>query len=482
MRGLNTLGYNIGNVKELAKGSSILVVSNVVLKAIQFFLLPLYTEYLTPSELGISDTITSFTAFLYPLLVMAFDSAFSAFYYEKDESGYSDKVFNTVFFFMVMQSVIPVVFTFGGTGISNLLFGNSRYSVGIILALLGVSVNLWYLPFSLSLRMENRMKVFAAVNVIGSLLMIFLNILFVSILKWGYMALLVSTLIAHSVQLGLYLFFYRKKPIGRKYIDKGLFKQMLRYAIPYIPMTVSTWILNMSDRYMLLFMSGETSVGIYGIGGRFVTVLSVVISGISTAYTSFAFKSHKDEQAKEMFADVVKILFVLLAGICTTISLFGKDIIYLMTSPEYYQSYTLLPALMFSQLAYAVYTFTSYGIAFKKKSQYYFYSVTAGAVINVILNLFLIPILGANGAALTTLLGTLVMLSVSYPLAQKLYPCSFGIAKIGITFILLFMASYLFMTSSFLVKVVVWFCVAIFTLVTYRATLLKIIMAFAGRK
>lgn len=475
------MGYKIDNVKELAKGSGILVFSNVVLKAIQFFLLPLYTNYLTPGELGISDTITSFTAFLYPLLVMAFDSAFSAFFYEQEEKGYSDKVFNTVFFFLVMQSVIPIILAFGGRGISDLMFGDSQYSMGIVFALWGVTVNLWYLPFSLSVRMENRMKTFAVINVVGSLLMILLNIWFVSVLRWGYMSLLASTLIAHLVQFGLYVYSYRGKPIGKGYVDKTLFRQMFKYAIPYIPMTVSTWILNMSDRYMLLFIAGENSVGIYGIGGRFVTVLSVVISGISTAYTSFAFKSHKDTQAKEMFADVVRVLFIFLAGICTTISLFGKDIIYLMTSPEYYQSYTLLPALMFSQLAYALYTFTGYGIAFKKKSQYFFYSVTAGAVVNVILNFLLIPLLNADGAALTTLLGTLVMLSISYPLAQKLYPCGFGIVKIGLVFGVLFITSFLFMNSSFIVKIIVWLFDAIITITIYRATIKRMFVAFTGR-
>lgn len=474
--------YNTNNIKELAKGSSILVLSNVILKAIQFFLLPLYTRYLTPGQLGISDTITSFTSFLFPLLVMAFDSAFSAFYYERPEADHKDRVFSTVFFFMAVQSAIPILMTFGSTGISDILFGNSEYSLGLKIALVSVSVNLLYLPFSLAVRMENRMKIFAGINVAGSTLMILLNILFVSVLKWGYMSLLTSTLLAYAVQLLLYLFAYRTKPVSRKYIDKSLFKQMLRYALPYIPMTVSTWILNMSDRYMLLYLAGEEAVGIYGIGGRFVTVLSVVISGISTAYTSFAFKSHRDDQAREMFSDVVKVLFVFLAGICTTISLFGRDVIYLMTSPEYYGSYTLLPALMFSQLVYALYTFTGYGIAFKKKSQYYFYSVTAGAVVNVILNLFLIPEMGADGAAVTTLIGMVVMLMISYPIAQKLYPCSFGIGKIGIIFAVLFLTSYIFKDSSLEVKAIVWIVDASITLLCFRKTISKIKNAFISRK
>lgn len=451
--------------------------SNIALKAIQFFLLPLYTEYLSPAELGISDTITSFTSFLFPLLVMAFDSAFSAFFYEEDGKEYTNQVFNTVFFFLLIQGIIPIIMTFGSGIISRVLFGTSDYSVGIILALLSVSTNLWYLSFALLTRMENRMRTFALINVFSSTTMILLNILFVSILKWGYMALLASSCIVNGLQIVLYLMTC-KVTINRNYINKPLLKKMFKYAVPLIPMTVSTWILNMSDRYMLLYFSGEAEVGIYGIGSRFITVLSVVISGISTAYTSFAFKSHRDEDAKEMFSDVVNILFVFLAGICTTVALFGKEIIYIMTSSEYHSSYLLLPSMMFSQLAYALYTFTGYGIAFQKKPQYYFYSVTSGALLNVILNVFLLPKMGAVGAALTTLIGTVLMLGISYYYSNKLYPCNYGIIKIAFVFLSLYIITIIFRDTAFLIKIGIWCIVAATTLALYFRKIKMVIKAF----
>ena len=65
------------------KGSTILVLSNMCLKAINFFLLPLYTDNLTTEMLGVSDSITNLTGILLPLLTMGLDSAFSAFYFAK---------------------------------------------------------------------------------------------------------------------------------------------------------------------------------------------------------------------------------------------------------------------------------------------------------------------------------------------------------------------------------------------------------------
>ena len=70
-------------LKSFFKGSIVLIISNVFLKAINFLLLPLYTKNLTPEMLGISDTITSFTGLVFPILVMGLDSAYSAFYFEE---------------------------------------------------------------------------------------------------------------------------------------------------------------------------------------------------------------------------------------------------------------------------------------------------------------------------------------------------------------------------------------------------------------
>lgn len=462
---------------EFVKGSSILVISNIVLKGIQFFLLPMYTSYLSPEELGISDSITSFTTFLFPLLVMAFDSAFSAFYYEKKEEDHFTKVFNTVFFFLVMQSLIPVLLMAASDSISKILFESVRYSLGVKLALFSVSVNLWYLPFALLTRMQNRMRKFAVINVVSSTVMILLNILFVSVFHWGYIALMASTFCVNILQIVLYGITC-KVDIKTTWVDRQLFKSMFMYALPFIPMTVSTWILNMSDRYMLLFISGEAEVGIYGIGARFVTILSVVISGISTAYTSFAFQNVKDENAKEMFSDVVNVIFVFLAGVCTTVAMFGKEITTLMASDKYQSAYLLLPSLMFSQLAYALYTFTGYGIAFKKKSKYYFYSVTAGAVVNVLLNILLLPDLGAYGAALTTLIGMVIMAAMTYFFSSMLYPCNYGILRISFIFFYLYFTCVLFKEVYFGVKICVWIIDAVAVLGIYLKRIKKVAAIF----
>ena len=88
-------------IGQFVSGSIVLTLSNVIIKAANFLFLPLYTRYLSSEELGISDLISNLTAFIAPLLIWGFDSAFSAFYYDEDSDVHRERVFNTAFFFFL---------------------------------------------------------------------------------------------------------------------------------------------------------------------------------------------------------------------------------------------------------------------------------------------------------------------------------------------------------------------------------------------
>ena len=156
---------------------------------------------------------------------------------------------------------------------------------------------------------------------------------------------------------------------------------MLKFAVPLIPMTAMMWVLTLSDRYVLLHYHGSDAVGLYGIGLRFTNLLNVVISAVSMAYTTFAFSSKDDKNAKQMYYYIYNIQSYLLLGVSFTIGLFGKEIIQIMTAESYATSFEPLRDLMFAQTLYAMTTIVGYGIYFEKKSIYSFIAVTAGAVI-----------------------------------------------------------------------------------------------------
>ena len=96
------------------------------------------------------------------------------------------------------------------------------------------------------------MFLFGLSNVITSLSMVILNILFVSVLQLGEASLVLSTMIVHIEHYALVLLFVRKRPLIKEF-DITLLKKMLKFSIPLIPMALMMWVLSLSDRYVLLY-------------------------------------------------------------------------------------------------------------------------------------------------------------------------------------------------------------------------------------
>ena len=463
------------NLTEFLKGSGILVLSNVCLKAINFFLLPLYTKYLSPDQLGISDSITNLTSFILPLLTLGLDSAFSAFYFEKNEEDRGKRVYSTLavtFFFMGIIALLLACFS---GGISNVLFHTGGYSHLVVMAFGCVTVNLWYLPLSLELRMKNRMFFFGLANVLASLSMILLNILFVAVFRMGEESLVISSLLSNLFQLLLLMFFVKRAP-AKDEIDTALLRKMVKYGLPLVPMSVLNWILALSDRYVLLHFHGEGTVGVYGIAMRFVTVLNVVISAIAMAYTTFAFQVKDSDKAKRQYYYVFQVESFLLLGMCFTVTLFGPEVIRLMSSDEaYYNASEPLRDLLFAQAVFAMSGVIGYGINFAKKSGYYLLAVSAGAAVNLGLNLVLIPEFGMKAAAATTLLGYIIVFVLVSIFSKRLYPCHYGILRAGAVTAALYLICFFTGELNPWLRLIIWAASVAAGIFIYRDILKKLV-------
>ncbi len=459
------------NLEAFFKGSTILIISNICLKAINFFLLPLYTSYLTPSMLGVSDSVTTFIGFLLPLLTMGLDSAYSAFYFEKEDPQRGNKVFSTLGIVFLFIGLVPLLAFPAASPLSRLVFHSQEYELIVKLALVSVSFNLWYLPFSLELRLQNRMAAFGFVNVVSSLLMILLNVLFVTFMHLGEMSLVLSTMLVHAAQTLLYAAFVRKLPKLQE-ADQSLFRSMMRFSFPLIPMTLMNWVLTLSDRSVILYFLGNSYVGLYGIGTRFTTMANVVISAVSTAYTTFAFSNVENHDAKKQYFYVFNVMSLMLLFVAFSVSMFSKEIITVMTHKDtYLESYRALRDLMFAQSLYGMSTLVGYGIYFRKKTQYSLAAVSAAAVVNLILNILLIPKYGYSVAASTTLIGYLVQLVITYWASEKLYPCDYGMKTIAPLTVTLWLLSVILQECTLLLRCGVWLACVMAAIVLFRKIL-----------
>ena len=459
------------------KGSAVLLIANLCTKAINFFLLPLYTKYLSPEQLGVSDSITTLTSLIFPILVLGLDSAYSAFYFDEKTDTYKYKVFSSVSIILIFTSIVPCISVLASKHIASILFGTEEYFYIVIMALLSMSCNLWYLPFSLHLRVENRMTSFAIVNVIASCVMIVSNIITVTIMNMGAAALIVSTLITNIVMLILYILCSKKLP-SYKAFDNILSRKMLKYSIPLVPLVVSTWLLTTASRMILLYFCGEESVGIYGIGIRFVNIVNVFANSLYTAYTTFAFSSKDDVNNKEVYITILDSMNLFLTSAVFCVCIFSTEILKIFVDAQYYQAFMLLPGLLFSQVLYASNTIVGYGLAFEKRSDMSLLCVTMAAVVSVILNFIFVPKYGTFAVSLITWIGYGIMLLATNYFSQKVFECHYNVKKIIISNFLILAIVLLSINWSLIYRVIIFIIVLSSFIFSYKETVRKLNYTF----
>lgn len=451
------------------KGSAILIASNMIIKGINFLLLPLYTKYLTPEMLGVSDSITNFTAILFPLLVMGLDSAFSAFFFDEHDEKHYHRVMNTIRITMLIASIVPILMSVAAKPIATMLFGDAEYYILVAVSLISVSINLWHLPFSLFARMKNRMALFALVNTVASLTMILLNIVFLTALHLGVYSLILSTACVQLLQFMMYRVMLKEK-FDISAFDRPMLRNMLIFSIPLIPNAIATWVLALSDRYIILHYCGANEVGIYGVAARFAAAVSLVANGIYMSYTTYAYDKKGDVDDKQNYSRILNAFIYAIMGICITISFFAKEIIYIMADDSYAGAAVLLAPILFGQLFYGINTLVGYAITFEKKSKYILIITSAGATLNVALNLAFIPKYGALAASYTTLASYLLMVAITYYYSQKLFRVEYETRKIAISITSALALSCFAINISLIARIIIYVSMVIILTWTFRSS------------
>ncbi|MEG0397050.1 MAG: oligosaccharide flippase family protein, partial [Oscillospiraceae bacterium] len=357
------MSYSVGS---LIKGSAALLISNISLKAISFFLLPLYTSYLTTTDYGIIDMILNFTSLLYVVLTLCLDSAFCAFYFDKKTPLYQSKIFNTQYFVFVLTGLAATIGIIFSKQISFVLLGTDIYYQAVGIALLSTSANLWLYTFVLNMRMHNQYTKIAIISLVTSVLQIVANIIMVVVLKLGFYSMIVSALLNNVLQLIVYWFFNTEK-IRVKSFDKKLLKSMMKYALPLLPYAIVMWAMTYIDRYMIQYFNGTAQVGIYGIAARIVVLVAIVSGAFISAFITYAFGNRDTPDIKEKLVKIANIFFVVLGFIALAVGIFAYDVVHLLTAnPEFHSAYTMVAFLLFGNVAYGMTSIVGVGISFKK--------------------------------------------------------------------------------------------------------------------
>ena len=440
-----------GALKQLSKDTAVYGVSTIVGRFLNFLLVPFYTNIFLPEEYGIITNIYAFIAILNIIFIYGMDAAYLRF--AKDEEiGNEKDIFTTPYFAVLIFSLIfslIIIWLKVPLGESFAVPDNYNYLFLFVASIL-FSDAITVIPF-IRLRIERRPKKFAAFKIINIVINVSLNLYLILKLKMGIEAVFISNLVASVIT------FFLLTPSILKLLNfsfsSSIFKRMLKFGLPYIPAGLGSILIQVIDRPIMEHLTDLNTLGIYQANHKLGIFMMLFVSMFQYAWQPFFMQESKSEDAKKIFSRVLTYFTLVASIILIVLSLFIDNIIRFeifgktIIGPDYWSGVTVVPVILFAYMFNGLYVVFTAGIYIKEKSIYVPLITGAGAVVNIISNFILIPVLGMMGAALSVLASYIVMAAGLYFVTQKFYKINYEKKKIAIIFllILLFGAIYYFL-------------------------------------
>jgi O-antigen/teichoic acid export membrane protein len=248
------------------------------------------------------------------------------------------------------------------------------------------------------------------------------------ILRQGVYGAIMAAAIAYVI-----LFFATLVYVFKRYgfhFSSRWFKKILKYGFPLIGTSVSVWILQSTDRYFLTHFAGLSNVGIYAVGIKLAGLLGMISGTLQFAWGPFAADIQYEPTARQIYAKVFEIFFIINILAIFMISMFSIDILKAFTQPAYYSAKAVVPFLCMSSVLWSGYFLAASGIMLAKKLIHTIWITLGAAAVNVGLNFVFTPVWGVVGAAFSLMISYFVNLVAIIMISQKFYPIPYRFSKI----------------------------------------------------
>ncbi|MDG1848496.1 MAG: oligosaccharide flippase family protein [Candidatus Marinimicrobia bacterium] len=413
------------SIKNLGKESLIYGTGHVLARLVTFLLLPIYTHVFTPEEYGVISLAYAFIGIALMVYRYGMDTALMKYSVQLSDDEKATHI-STIYLLQLFSSAI-----FSGllflirNHVSEIILGVVKPEWIIILSGILFLDNLWN-HHVLLLRAENKPFLYIFYSLGNVILTMAFNILLV--IKWnlGIEGVLISNLMASG------FIFIASLPVVIKkiklfHIRSEVAKNILSFALPFLPAGIFTMIMELSNRYMLEWFEGTHAVGLFSAGYKLGIFGLIIVMGFNMGWTPYFLKRVKEKDAKLDFSSIASLFLGFLGFVVVLVSLWSSEIVrfnigtYHLIGSNYWDSEKIIPIVLLGYFFFGTYIIQLPGVYSKKITKWVPIFRAIGAITNIFLNILLIPQYGIVGSACATAVAFLLMSLSIYVKLYKIY-------------------------------------------------------------
>lgn len=406
---------------KLVKNTAIFAIGNFSTKILTFLIVPLYTYVLTTEEYGRIDLFTTTISFLVPIVTLSIQEALIRYLLGKEIDEYT--AISNCWAVYISGVVISICLY----PLYKIYFKTSELALLFTVLLVLNSFNSIFTHY---LRAVGKNIEYTVKGIVGTVVLLSLNVLFLVVFRLGMMGYLYSMLISQSVGV-LYLLLIGKlwNKLNFKSLDLLLLKKMLQFSVPLIPNSLMWWVMSAGDKYIINFFLGDSANGIYSLSLKIPTIITLFYSIFFQAWQMSAIEENNSKSRRQFYETVYKLTNALLAVLIVCIIAGIKPLYVLVMNERFSSAWIYVPILCVATAFNCQSSFFGVVYTTSMKTQKAFGTTALGAIANLAFNIMLIKPLGLQGVAVGTCMGYIVVALVRARDAKKEINMDFDIIR-----------------------------------------------------
>ena len=386
----------------------------VISKIVPLIMVPIITRMMPDSTYyGLSDLSNTVISFAQAFALMGMYDAMYRMFFDKEEQLYKEQVCSTALCFTLLSSVVVFfALLLGKNLIAEWVFKDRAYVNLVYLCAMAVLVGATNSIVTAPTRMQNKRKVYLVANAASPILAYSVAILL--LLKGYYVIAIPLAVVISGITMELVFLFMNRRWFDLRKVNAKLLKPLLILAVPTLPSFLIYWVFHSCDRLMITGLMSVGAAGIYAVGSKLGQASQLIYMAFSGGWQYFSFSTMKERDQVKTNSRIFEYLGAISFAATTFVCAWSNPICCLLFEGDYVDGYIVSPYLFLAPLLQMLFQVAGTQLWTIKRTWPNMLFLLAGAICNVFFNYMLIPLMGIEGAALATLIGYIVTLTLSY--------------------------------------------------------------------
>jgi len=468
------------DLRRVLAQSGVYAAAALAQQGVSFLLLPLYTRFVPQAQYGQLELLNAFSSIAFACLLLGLPSAIAKCYHRDCADDLQRRALLPTALLLGAPPLLAggIVLAAAAGPVAGLLLGSAS-GAGLVRLMVAGGVLTSFVALVLaSLRAEERALAFGVLSLVQFTAAMTANVLLVVRWRLGVAGILWGNLVSYALALALGLWFVRRggrrppaaagepeaatggivhdaaeavvaagfalpgaeadvpvAPIlvrGAPAFDQRLAGPLLRFGVLLIPVLLASWVMDLSDRWVLRLYAGLSDVAVYAVGYKIGMVLQVaVVWPFQLAWPAVSFSISRRDGHRETYSRTATLLAAVMAAAIAGLTLLSRVALPALVGNAYRAAYQVVPLVALAYACNGLHYAFSPGVHLAGRTRYFPPLALAAAALNLGLNFLLIPPLGRMGAAWATAIAFAGFALGTAVLGQRFYPVPYEYGKLA---------------------------------------------------